>query len=35
MDFKIDDNYLEEKLEKIEQARNWSPRVASKLENSI
>jgi len=25
MDFKIDDNDLEEKLERIEQARNWSP----------
>jgi len=35
MDFKIDDNYLEQTLEKIEQARNWSPRVVSKLENSI
>jgi len=35
MDFKIDDNYLEGTLEKIEQARNWSPRVVSKLENSI
>ena len=35
MDFKINDTYLEEALAKIERVRNWSPRVISKLENSI
>lgn len=35
MDFKVNDNYLEDALAKVEQARTWSPRVISKLENSI
>jgi len=32
---KMNDNYLEDTLAKIEQGRNWSPRVISKLENTI
>jgi len=35
MDFTVNDNTLEEALAKIERVRNWSPRVISKLENSI
>lgn len=35
MDFKVNDNYLEGALAQVEQARTWSPRVISKLENSI
>jgi class 3 adenylate cyclase len=35
MDFKVDDAQLEESLAKVERARNWSPRVISKLENAI
>ena len=35
MDFKVNDGALEEALAKIEGVRNWSPRVISKLENSI
>jgi class 3 adenylate cyclase len=35
MDFKVNDDTLEETLVKVERARNWSPRVISKLENSI
>lgn len=35
MDFKVDDDQLELALAKIERARTWSPRVISKLENSI
>ncbi len=35
MDFKVNDDTLEETLAKVERARNWSPRVISKLENSI
>ena len=35
MDFKVNDNTLEETLAKVEGVRNWSPRVISKLENSI
>jgi len=35
MDFTINENYLEELMEKIEGARNWSPRVIAKLENFI
>ena len=35
MDFTINDNYLDEALAKVEGVRNWSPRVISKLENSI
>jgi len=35
MDFKVNDNTLEESLAKVERARTWSPRVISKLENSI
>jgi class 3 adenylate cyclase len=35
MDFKINQDYLEETLMKIEQVRSWSPRVVSKLENFI
>jgi len=35
MDFEVNDNTLEEALEKVESVRNWSPRVISKLENSI
>ncbi len=35
MDFKINDNFLDEALAKVEAAHNWSPRVISKLENSI
>ena len=35
MDFKVNDYYLEETLAKVERVRNWSPRVISKLENSI
>jgi len=33
--FIVNDNTLEEALAKVERARNWSPRVISKLENSI
>ena len=35
MDFKVDDNTLEDGLGKVESMRNWSPRLISKLENSI
>jgi hypothetical protein len=35
MDFTVNDDYLEEILAKVERVRNWSPRVISKLENSI
>jgi hypothetical protein len=35
MDFKVNDEHLEETLAKVERVRNWSPRVISKLENSI
>jgi class 3 adenylate cyclase len=35
MDLQINENALEEALAKIEEARNWSPRMISKLENSI
>jgi class 3 adenylate cyclase len=35
MDFKINEALLEESLAKIEQVRTWSPRVMSKLENTI
>ncbi len=35
MDFTINDDYLEEALAKVERARNWNPRVISKLENFI
>lgn len=35
MDFKVNDDTLEETLAKIERVRTWSPRVISKLENSI
>ena len=35
MTFKVNDDYLEDTLAKIERARNWSPRVISKLENLI
>ena len=35
MDVKVNDDYLEETLVKVEQVRNWSPRVISKLENFI
>ena len=35
MDYKVDEVYLEETLVKVEQVRNWSPRVISKLENFI
>jgi class 3 adenylate cyclase len=35
MDFEVNDNTLEEALEKVESVRNWSPRLISKLENSI
>jgi hypothetical protein len=35
MIFTINDEYLEESLAKVERARNWTPRVISKLENFI
>ena len=35
MDFKVNDNTLEDMLGKVESMRNWSPRMISKLENSI
>ena len=35
MDFKVNDNILEDGLGKVESMRNWSPRLISKLENSI
>lgn len=35
MDYTVNDDTLEEALAKVEQIRNWSPRVISKLENSI
>jgi len=35
MDFKVNDQPLEEALAKVEGVRNWSPRMISKLENSI
>ena len=35
MDVKVNDDYLEETLEKVERVRSWSPRVISKLENFI
>jgi len=35
MDFVVNDDHLEEALAEVERVRNWSPRVISKLENSI
>lgn len=35
MDIKVNDSALEEALAKVEAVRNWSPRVISKMENSI
>ena len=35
MDLKVNQDYLEDTLEKVERVRNWSPRVISKLENFI
>lgn len=35
MDYRVNDIPLEDSLAKIERARNWSPRVVSKLENTI
>lgn len=35
MDFQVNDAYLENALAQVEQTRTWSPRVISKLENSI
>ena len=35
MNFKVNESALEEDLAKVEGVRNWSPRVISKLENSI
>ena len=35
MVIKINDDFLEETLAKVERVRSWSPRVISKLENSI
>ena len=35
METKIDETLLEESLAKVEQARTWSPRLMSKLENSV
>jgi class 3 adenylate cyclase len=35
MDVKVNVDYLEESLVKVERVRNWSPRVISKLENFI
>ena len=35
MDFKVNDNTLEDNLGKVESMRNWSPRLISKLENTI
>ncbi len=35
MDVKVNEDYLEETLVKVERVRNWSPRVISKLENFI
>jgi hypothetical protein len=35
MDFKVNEDYLQDGLAKVERARNWSPRVISKLENFI
>jgi class 3 adenylate cyclase len=35
MEYPINDDYLEEALEKIERVRNWGPRVISKLEKFI
>lgn len=35
MDIKVSEDRLEEALATVEKARNWSPRVISKLENAI
>ena len=35
MDIKVNDSALEEALAKVEAVRNWSPRIISKMENSI
>jgi len=35
MEFQVDERSLEDALSKIEQARNWGPRVVSKLENAV
>lgn len=35
MNFEVNEIYLENALAKVEQARAWSPRVISKLENTI
>ena len=35
MMIKINDDFLEETLAQVERVRTWSPRVISKLENSI
>jgi class 3 adenylate cyclase len=35
VDLTINNDYLEENLEKVERARNWNPRVISKLEKFI
>jgi class 3 adenylate cyclase len=35
MDIKVNEEALEDTLGKVESMRNWSPRVISKLENSI
>ena len=35
MQGKIDEKLLDEKLEVLEKARNWSPRVVAKVENLI
>ena len=35
MDFKVNDEPLEDMLGKVESMRSWSPRMISKLENSI
>jgi class 3 adenylate cyclase len=35
MDFKVNEDNLEKTLAKVEGVRSWSPRVISKLENSI
>jgi hypothetical protein len=35
MEIKINEKLLHQKLEELEKARSWSPRVIAKLENSI
>jgi class 3 adenylate cyclase len=35
MNFEVNETYLENALAKVEQARTWSPRVISKLENTV